>query len=505
MHQKKLNKTVLLVLVCILLIIIACATALIIWHRHNLISQNPKIERQPNNTYARTLHVSADYNYDPYTFYDSKSLPSGHDVELIYELADKMGYNVELSLMPWSEALASVKNHSADLVLTAAYSSEESSGLLLSIPLVNDQYVAFGILPYTQIGELYNKRLAVLEGTSCISGFIKPYRLMENTTEYASISEVFTSIQDGECDYAIVHYSVGRRAMASLPDSAIKAVGPALLKNYVCIGVDPAQSELLEEVNNAIISVSIDGTLSALSEKWLGNYVGTLTFAELIYDNIDTLIYIAGTVVLVMLLVTLIIWRSFSHKKEIALKGLAERDQVTGLYNRATGEGMICEILDASDCGHDTHALLIIDLDNFKAVNDNLGHMEGDAVLSRLAGGLSKLFRTGDIIGRLGGDEFFVFMIHCTDERAPLAKARQIGELFYNVYHINEAPFCVSASVGIAMFPEQGMNFTQLYKSADDAMYEAKRQGKNGYALLNDAGEYIYSNFSTVASLESTD
>ena len=119
-----------------------------------------------------------------------------------------------------------MKNHSADLVLTAAYFSEESSDLLLSVPLVNDQYVAFGIAPYTRIGELYGKRLAVLEGTSCISGFIKPYRLMENTTEYTSISEVFTAVQDGECDYAIVHYSVGRRAMASLPDSDIRKLVP---------------------------------------------------------------------------------------------------------------------------------------------------------------------------------------------------------------------------------------------------------------------------------------
>jgi diguanylate cyclase (GGDEF)-like protein len=135
-------------------------------------------------------------------------------------------------------------------------------------------------------------------------------------------------------------------------------------------------------------------------------------------------------------------------------------------------------------------------MDNFKAINDNFGHMEGDATLSRLADELSKLFRTGDIVGRLGGDEFFVFMAHCTDRKAPLAKTEQIGELFHTIYRLNEAIFCVSASVGIAMFPEQGITFTQLYRSADDALYEAKRRGKNGYALLNEAGEYTYSCFS---------
>ncbi|HHU49452.1 MAG TPA: diguanylate cyclase [Clostridiales bacterium] len=323
---------------------------------------------------------------------------------------------------------------------------------------------------------------------------------MDNTTEYASISEVFTSIQVGECDYAIVRYSVGRRAIASLPDSNIEAVGPTLLNNYVCIGVDPDQSGLLKEVNNAIISVSIDGTLSALSKKWLGNYVGTLTFMELLHDNIDILIYIAGTIALIMLFSLLLIRRSFSRKKETVLKRLAERDQLTGLYNRATCEGIIRETLNASDPAHDMHALLIIDMDNFKAINDNFGHMEGDLVLSRLADGLSKIFRTGDIVGRLGGDEFFVFMAHCTDKKAPVAKTKQIGELFFNVYRLNEAAFCISASIGIAMFPEQGVTFTQLYRSADDALYEAKYRGKNGFALFNGEGEYTYSNFSTPAS-----
>jgi diguanylate cyclase (GGDEF)-like protein len=495
MEMKKLNKTAVLVLSCILLIIIACALALLVSHRHNIESQNPIIEKQPNNSYSRTLRVSADHDYDPYTFYDSNSTPSGHDVELIYELADNMGYNVDLSLMPWGEALASVENHSADLVLTAAYSSGGSSGLLHSIPLVNDQFVAFGTTPYTQIGELYGKRLAVLEGTGCISGFLKPYRLMENTTEYASISEVFASIEDGECDYAIVRYSVGRRAVASLPDSNIKAIGPTLLNNYVCIGVDPNQSELLDEVNNAIISASLDGTLSVLSEKWLGTYVGTLTFAELLHENMETLIYIAGTMAIIMLLSLLFLRRFFSHKREILLTRLAERDQLTGIYNRATCEVMIRKTVTASNPTHDIHALLMIDMDNFKAINDNFGHMEGDAALCRIADGLTSIFRTRDIVGRLGGDEFFVFMAHCTDQKAPLSKMEQIGEVFSTIYRLNETIFRASASVGIAMFPKHGLTFEQLYKSADEALYEAKRRGKNGYALLTDTGDYMHSHF----------
>ena len=478
---------------CILLIIIACALALLVSHRHNIESQNPIIEKQPNNSYSRTLRVSADHDYDPYTFYDSNSTPSGHDVELIYELADNMGYNVDLSLMP-CEGLLLVENHSAESCFDCGIFLRGSSGLLHSIPLVNDQFVAFGTTPTPRLVALW-KRLAVLEGTGCISGFLKPYRLMENTTEYASISEVFASIEDGECDYAIVRYSVGRRAVASLPDSNIKAIGPTLLNNYVCIGVDPNQSELLDEVNNAIISASLDGTLSVLSEKWLGTYVGTLTFAELLHENMETLIYIAGTMAIIMLLSLHFLRLFFSHKREILHTRLAERDQLTVIYNRATCQLMIRKTITASNPTHDIHALLMIDMDNFKAINDNFGHMEGDAALCRIADGLTSIFRTRDIVGRLGGDEFFVFMAHCTDQKAPLSKMEQIGEVFSTIYRLNETTFRASASVGIAMFPKHGLTFEQLYKSADEALYEAKRRGKNGYALLTDTGDYMHSYF----------
>ena len=88
-------------------------------------------------------------------------------------------------------------------------------------------------------------------------------------------------------------------------------------------------------------------------------------------------------------------------------------------------------------------------------------------------------------------------MVNCTDEKAPLAKTKQIGKILSDAFHLNEVPFCASVSVGIAMFPDHGITFTQLYKSADDALYEVKRRGKNGYALLNNTGEYSYSDFNT--------
>ena len=478
-------------LIIVLLLIAVLVTALFVVRQHQAVHTVVRIDSEPEDGFHRTLRVTADRDYDPYSFFDPAGRPSGHDVELLYTLASRMQYNVEVELLPWTEALDAVKTGTADMVLTVAYSPDEYPTMDLSIPLVNDPFVAFGSNGFKRIGELYGSRLAVLADTGCIPGFIVPYRLTENTTEYGSVSEVFGAVESGACDYAILRYSVGRRAMADRQGSDIKAVGPTLLNNYVCIGVPAGRNELLKQLNDAIISVSADGTLAALSEKWLGHYVDTLTFQDYLAANLDTFLYILDGLLVAFLVGILLISRSMAARKETILKKLAERDQLTGLYNRSTCENIIRETLNSSDPGADVHALLVIDMDNFKMINDTFGHMEGDAALVRLASGLSRLFRTGDVVGRLGGDEFFVFMTNCTDGDAPLQKARQIGQLFKNTYRVNDAEVNISASIGIALFPREGISFAALYKSADDALYEAKRRGKGGYAFRDASGEVV--------------
>lgn len=478
-----------------LLALVVLATGVVLLYRvrkGNTIHTEVHVSYKPMNVYDKTLVVAADRDYDPYSFYDEDHVPSGHDVELAYILANRMGYNVDLRLLPWLDAVDTVEAHSADMVLTLAYAPQEYPNLALSIPLVNDPFVAFGQVPFEEIGELYKRRLAVVEGTGCVSGFIHPYRLTGQTTLYSSVSAAFEALRKGDCDYAILRYSVGRRAMAELGDSCIQAVGPTLLNNYVCIGVPKEHTALLEELNTAIIGISADGTLAELSEKWLGHYVNTLTLGEYLEENLETLLYVVGGLALLFLTGFLLISRAISHKKETVLKKLAERDQLTGLYNRATCEGIIRETINSSDPTNDVHALLVIDMDNFKAINDSFGHMEGDAALIRLSAGLSRLFRSGDVVGRLGGDEFFVFMTSCAGMPVAAQKARLINSLFANTYQLDGVTRRISASVGIAAYPLQGQDFDALYRQADQALYEAKRLGKGGYAFWEADGTLHY-------------
>ena len=171
------------------------------------------------------------------------------------------------------------------------------------------------------------------------------------------------------------------------------------------------------------------------------------------------------------------------------LKTKAERDLLTNLLNKKTFEFGVENIL-SNQSTDEIGALLIIDLDNFKSVNDTMGHMVGDKVLSGVADGMRETFRQQDYLGRIGGDEFAVYLTfrNTSDEkerydvirsRADLLCAR-IGTIAQKLnLDIN-----ISCSIGIALNPEHGTTYEQLYKSADDALYQSKNSGKNRYSIF---------------------
>ncbi len=174
------------------------------------------------------------------------------------------------------------------------------------------------------------------------------------------------------------------------------------------------------------------------------------------------------------------------HKEQIdELSEMAQKDQLTGLYNKTATERLIKEILKMRRIHDDKHALFIIDIDNFKNINDRLGHLYGDIVLTQLAEGIKPIFRSDDVIGRVGGDEFFVLIKNYRTTDLLKEKAEDICNLFRKTYTDHNASVDISASIGIALCPENGIHFDELYKNADTALYNTKANGKNGYTFYD--------------------
>ena len=166
-------------------------------------------------------------------------------------------------------------------------------------------------------------------------------------------------------------------------------------------------------------------------------------------------------------------------RAEERIQYLAQYDQLTKLPNRALFNDRLQQSIDRAQRNNDKIGLMFIDLDGFKNVNDTLGHQAGDELLQVIAERLSNTMRTEDTVARLGGDEFTIIIeeLHHSDSAIVVAKKvlQAVGEVIY----LSGNEVTVGASIGIGIYPDNGIDVTSLIKNADIAMYQAKKQGKN--------------------------
>lgn len=176
-------------------------------------------------------------------------------------------------------------------------------------------------------------------------------------------------------------------------------------------------------------------------------------------------------------------------KLENELHQLAFFDKLTGLPNRRMFLDHLNQVIRFSHHNNQSFALFFMDLDNFKYINDSLGHEAGDAFLIQIAGRLKDIFRSSDMVTRLGGDEFTV-IIENTKENAQfdvtLLAQKLLDQLATYPIVIGGRSFTVNTSIGIAKFPDNGLDSDTLLRHADTAMYAAKKSGKNRYALFTE-------------------
>lgn len=206
--------------------------------------------------------------------------------------------------------------------------------------------------------------------------------------------------------------------------------------------------------------------------------------------QISRIVYILTVVVLASLLVVFAILIILLKHSDV-LRSQAECDLLTNLLNKKTFERYVQNMVTNRN-NQEIGALFIIDLDNFKRVNDTMGHVFGDKVLMGVADRMREVFRKQDYLGRIGGDEFAVYL--------SIGKIKKEEAL--NVVKSRAGMFCkmlksicedemdgdwrISGSVGVSMAPEQGASYEELYKRADEALYKAKNRGKDCFHILGE-------------------
>lgn len=174
-------------------------------------------------------------------------------------------------------------------------------------------------------------------------------------------------------------------------------------------------------------------------------------------------------------------------KAEEKLLHAAQHDSLTGLPNRALTYAFGEHILDTAKRHGGVCAVLFVDLDRFKPINDTYGHAAGDALLAEIAHRLRQSVRSDDVVGRLGGDEFLVVLAPLPSVEAVSRVAAKCLKAVRQPYHYKGMEFLISPSIGISLYPDDGRDMATLVKHADTAMYHAKEAGRNNFQFFTAA------------------
>lgn len=169
------------------------------------------------------------------------------------------------------------------------------------------------------------------------------------------------------------------------------------------------------------------------------------------------------------------------------IRHLALHDALTGLPNRVLFRERVNDAIRQARRTQHQVAVLFIDLDHFKGINDTLGHQIGDRLLQLTASRLRRCLREGDGVARLGGDEFVIDLPMLTSSSDAMSIAHKVLEVLSEPFMIDQYALHASASIGIGLYPNDGQDVEALMHAADTAMYHAKKKGRNNYQFLRKA------------------
>ncbi len=253
--------------------------------------------------------------------------------------------------------------------------------------------------------------------------------------------------------------------------------------------IHESEKKLLSDIRNSIANQEKSFSTELRVKGYNNEYIWYRLSATISYSEANNPVKFIGNLTNVN--------EQVVHEQE--LKTMAETDLLSGLINKVYMEKNVSQFLSEHK---DTHvgAFFIIDLDNFKQVNDKLGHTFGDQAICDTANKLTLVFSEKDFIGRIGGDEFCVFLCLKNTIKNPQMvvekKAITLVEILAEDYTNGEIAVGVTPSIGISLYPEQSSSYSELFKMADSALYHVKNNGKNNYTIYNDsmkgAGESVY-------------
>lgn len=276
-------------------------------------SHSPKIEIHnvvPDG--APLLRVAADFDFSPYSFFDSNNEVSGLDVELIHEIANRLGMKAEITFTDWITCKKLLQSKETDLILGLEIFSN-LKGVLKTTAVSSDQLLVFGKNTINGISALKGKKVGLV--TNSVIETI--YDLNCEYVPFYTNTQILDAIEDGTIDYGLCHGSVAKKIIEKSQYSNI-IPSISLMNSYPAIGVRDDLPELRDKINDILVQMSNEGVIKKLDNKWIIKFANKVTFLDVIRN--DAKLYLSYFVLLFISISIAVFFLQDSYRKEMIMK-----------------------------------------------------------------------------------------------------------------------------------------------------------------------------------------
>ena len=434
----------------------------------------------------RTVKVGINKSWRPVEFFDDNGVVQGINADILKLISQKT--DVKFSFYPyenWSEMLQGLLDKEVDLLGSATVSDERKKSLLFTdsywdMPwvVIHQRQQKSGL----KLKDFYGKKLAIVKGYHLANIIQQDHpniilQIVDNHEE--GIKAVQQGLVEGLIEnIASASELIRRESLITLYMSVVDEFN--IDKNSFAVRKD--WPELTSIINKALMTIS-ENERQAIYERWFGINLET-GFDKNVVLRLSAQI----GVIIIVIIVVIVVWNRRLYVEiqtrkslEEKMKHMAMHDELTGLANRVLLKDRINTAINFHQRQSLQMALLFIDLDGFKSINDTYGHDVGDELLKKVADKLSLCVRKSDTIVRFGGDEFVILLtgLHNKEEAAFIAE--KVLKLVQQPFQLTVGDANIGCSIGIAIYPDDAKTDTDLLKEADRLMYKVKAAGKNHY------------------------
>lgn len=433
---------------------------------------------------AERLTAGGDHDFPPYEFLDIDGRPAGLNVDLIRAVGEVSGFDVDFRLAPWAEGRAAISAGQIDILpmYVADFRDAEIDYATPHVIIYHEIFIRQNQDPIGSIDDLAGRQV-IVQRHAWVQEQLQDLGLEAELVEVESERDALRLLAEGRHDAALVSEIVGRRILAEERLENVTTSGAPLFPVGYALAVTQGNIELLERIESGLAQLKSSGRFNTIYERWLGpvqdkSRVGPVARWLLI-----------ATPALIAGFLLALVWRQSRQHGDDSQRDIVARyrhDSLTGLPNRVELEQAIAHgMQDPNTC----RALLHIDLDQFKLINDSRDYRGGDELIKQLADFFRSQVEPGDFLARPGSDEFCLLL---AGDNSPVDRAETLRlALEHREFSSDEDRIHLTASIGIAILDQRTSAIGELLKQAESACHAAKESGRNRVHLYHVDDEVV--------------